>query len=127
MSAIVDKKTLTLEELAILEIELSNKAKKNDIAWALWASLSFFGAHRFYTENYSYASAMFLTSFFPLIAIIILLYLGLTDGSLFVVALSLLAASVIWSWIDAYFLNKIIEDLNHDIEIDILKKIKGTN
>lgn len=119
---------LTLEELAILESEMIKKRKNKEAAWGLWAGLSFFGAHRFYTENYGYASAMLLTSIIPIIALIIMPYT--TDLENFStrfflgVFITLLVGSVIWSWIDAFFLNKRMDELNDQIERSILDNIK---
>ncbi|WP_312114269.1 TM2 domain-containing protein [Brevibacillus reuszeri] len=122
------KMDLTLEELAILESEMIKKRKNKEAAWGLWAGLSFFGAHRFYTENYGYASAMLLTSIIPIIALIIMPYT--TDLENFStrfflgVFITLLVGSVIWSWIDAFFLNKRMDELNDQIERSILDNIK---
>ncbi|CAH2714054.1 hypothetical protein BACCIP111895_01208 [Neobacillus rhizosphaerae] len=124
----ISKMDLTLEELAVLESEMLKRKKNKEAAWGLWAGMSFFGAHRFYTENYKYASAMLLTSIIPIIAIIIILstveyYNGFTQFfmSIFIF---LLIGSVIWSWIDAFFLNKRIDDLNENAEILILNSIR---
>ncbi|WP_251030258.1 NINE protein [Bacillus sp. ISL-35] len=119
---------LTLEELAVLQSEMMKKKKNKEAAWGLWAGLSFFGAHRFYTENYGYASAMLLTSMIPLIAIITMLstidyFNGLADFMM-MIFIFLLAGSVIWSWIDAFFLNKRIDELNEQAELKILETIR---
>lgn len=127
----LSKLDLTLEELAVLESEMLKKRKNKDAAWGLWAGLSFFGAHRFYTEDYKYASAMLLTSAIPLIAIIIMLfsvnyyYFDYGFNSMFLfLSIFLLAGSVIWSWIDAFFLNRRIDAINDSIESSILKDIR---
>lgn len=121
------KKHLTLEELTILESEMIKKRKNKEAAWGLWAGLSFFGAHRFYTEDYKYASTMLLTSGIPIIAIIIMLssvdfYLGFYQFVLFIF-ITLLVGSLIWSWVDAFFLNKRIESYNDSVEREILNLI----
>lgn len=123
----VSKFDLTIEELAILEAEMLKKKKSKEAAWGLWAGLSFFGAHRFYTENYRYASTMLLTSMIPIIAIMIILvsvefYYGFTEF-LLGFFIFLLCGSVIWSWIDAFFLNKRINDYNDSCENQILRTI----
>jgi len=123
----ISKLELTLEELAVLESEMLKKSKNKEAAWGLWFGLSFFGAHRFYTENYKYASAMLLTSIIPIFAIIIMLlttttYNGFNLFFLFLFIL-FLAGSVIWSWVDAFFLNKRIEELNDNTEHEILLSI----
>lgn len=124
----MSKADLTLEELAVLESEMIKKRKNKEAAWGLWAGLSFFGAHRFYTENYGYASAMLLTSIIPIISIFIMAgttnyYYGFTNF-LMGLFIFLLAGSVIWSWIDAFFLNRRIDDLNEKLENHILMSIK---
>jgi hypothetical protein len=123
----VSKFDLTIEELAILESEMLKKKKNKEAAWGLWAGLSFIGAHRFYTENYRYASAMLLTSMIPIIAIIILLstveyYYSFTMFLLWLFII-LLGGSVIWSWIDAFFLNRRITDYNEVCENQVLQTI----
>lgn len=122
------KMDLTLEELAILESEMLKKRKSKEAAWGLWAGLSFFGAHRFYTENYKYALAMLLTSIIPIISIVfILMTLDLYYGfHLFLLNFFIffLVGSVIWSWIDAFFLNKQVELCNEKAEKLILDSIR---
>ena len=124
----ISKFDLTLEELAVLESEMLKRRKNKEAAWGLWAGLSYFGAHRFYTENYRYASAMLLTSIIPIFAIIIMLfnveyYYGFTRF-LMTLFIFFLVGSFIWSWIDAFFLNKRIDELNDVTEIRILNSIR---
>lgn len=122
------KMELTLEELAILESEMLKKRKNKEAAWGLWAGMSFFGAHRFYTENYTYALAMLLTSIIPIIGIIIMLltadYYHGFNQFLLGIFIFLFAGSLIWSWIDAFFLNKRIEELNEQAETRVLHSIQ---
>ncbi|WP_273129446.1 TM2 domain-containing protein [Metabacillus sp. HB246100] len=124
----ISKRDLTLEELSILQSEMLKRKKNKEAAWGLWAGLSYFGAHRFYTEDYGYASAMLLTSGIPLFAIIIMLStLDFThpfQSFLLVLFILLLAGSLIWSWIDAFYLNKRIETYNELVERDILSSIR---
>ncbi|MCA1032053.1 TM2 domain-containing protein [Bacillus timonensis] len=119
----ISKRDLTLEELAVLESEMRKKQKNKEAAWGLWAGLSFFGAHRFYTEDYGYASAMLSTTFLPLIVLFFVLIDELPFG-LFYPSLFFVIGSVIWSWIDAFFLNNRVDVLNDQIEQNILKNIK---
>ena len=124
----ISKFDLTLEELAVLESEMLKRRKNKEAAWGLWAGLSYFGAHRFYTENYRHASAMLLTSIIPIFAIIIMLfnveyYYGFTRF-LMTLFIFFLVGSFIWSWIDAFFLNKRIDELNDVTEIRILNSIR---
>jgi TM2 domain-containing membrane protein YozV len=117
------KRDLTLEELACLESEMLKRRKNKDIAWGLWAGLSFFGAHRFYTGDFQYASIMLLTTFLPLFFLIISAFIG-ASKIILIPAILLLIGSVIWSWIDAFFLSQRIIDLNDGIEQAILKDIR---
>ncbi|WP_246942721.1 NINE protein [Bacillus pinisoli] len=120
-----EKKQLTLEELGILESEMFKKSKSKEAAWGLWAGLSFFGAHRFYTEDFKIGSIMLCTTVFPLFLFCLVLYYSLSDF-LFYLSLFFIISSVIWSWIDAFFLNKRIDSLNDEIERKILITIKKT-
>jgi TM2 domain-containing membrane protein YozV len=116
------KRQLTLEQLAFLESEMRKREKNKDAAWGLWAGLSFFGAHRFYSEDYGYATAMLLTTVIPLIGLILLFFNNAVD-SVFYLCLAFVIGSVIWSWIDAFFLNSRILKLNEEIEQEIIKNI----
>lgn len=116
------KKDLTVEELGFLESEMLKNRKSKEAAWGLWVGLSFFGAHRFYTENYMYASAMFITTFLPLLVIIILLFNNIYNF-LMGFSLFLIIGSVIWSWVDAFFLNSRVNEFNNDIELKIVNNI----
>jgi TM2 domain-containing membrane protein YozV len=117
------KRQLTLEQLAFLESEMRKNEKNKDAAWGLWAGLSFFGAHRFYTEDYGYATAMLLTTIIPLIGLIILLFND-AFNSLFYICLAFVIGSVIWSWIDAFFLNSRVAKINDEIEQNIITSIQ---
>jgi hypothetical protein len=122
------KRSFTIEELGLLESEMLKKRRSKEAAWGLWAGLSFFGAHRFYTGNHLYASIMLTTSALPIVIIFLLAtFTSLTGINLFFFWLSigLLAGSVVWSWIDALFLNQRIEEVNQAQELQIIEKIKA--
>jgi len=59
--------------------------------------------------------------------VLLSLYTDLQGFSLimFWVSIGLLAGSVIWSWIDAFFLNKRIENFNQTVEQEIIHRIKN--
>ncbi|MBP0723671.1 TM2 domain-containing protein [Bacillus sp. RG28] len=124
----ISKMDLTLEELAVLESEMLKKKKSKEAAWGLWAVLHFIGGHRFYTENYKYATAMLLTTIIPFFAIITLFYtveyFNLFTEILMYIFIILLIGSVIWTWIDAFYLNKRIDTLNENTENLILDAIR---
>ena len=115
----LNKSKLTLEQYAFLETEMLIRRKNKEAAWGLWAGLSFFGAHRFYTEDYKIGSAMLLTTIIPL-SYLILVYMQLLSDVLFIPALFFLFGSVLWSWIDAFFLNHRIDSINRETENEII-------
>ncbi|MDP5276005.1 NINE protein [Chengkuizengella axinellae] len=123
MNQKLKKKDLTLEELAFLESEMLKKLKSKEAAWGLWAGLSFFGAHRFFTEDYVYASLMLTTTMIPLFTLIILVSTNTTSGILIGFSLFFLSGSIVWSWIDAFFLNSRIAKLNDNMEQTVLIEI----
>jgi hypothetical protein len=120
----LSKTDLALEELAYLESEMLKKSKSKEAAWGLWAGLSFFGAHRFFTEEYKYATAMLATTLIPLAVLIFMFSTFYYDEPLFYLSLFFLIGSVIWSWIDAFFLNRRVIQLNESIEQVILGQIQ---
>lgn len=115
----LNKSKLTLEQYAFLETEMLIRRKNKEAAWGLWAGLSFFGAHRFYTEDYKIGSAMLLTTIIP-VSYLILVYMQLLSDVLFIPALFFLFGSVLWSWIDAFFLNDRIDSINRETENEII-------
>lgn len=116
------KQKLTLEELTVFQSDLLNRRKNREAAWGLWAGLSIFGAHRFFTEDYKYASIMLSTTLLPIIGLIIMLFSAYSSFLMYFFSF-LLAGSVIWSWIDAFFLNRRIDTLNEKLEYEVLKNI----
>lgn len=122
------KTDLTLTELQWMDIETRKRGRSRDTLWALWALLSYFGAHRYYVGDYGYATAMFLTSFVPMVGIVIQLVVSdmdtVTDGVLIWFFVFWLGASVLWSWIDAFFVNARIERFNEDVEQEVLQEIE---
>lgn len=102
--------------------------KSKEVAWGLWTGLHFLGAHRYYTNNHVYASIMLATGLIPTIAIFLLtIYTDLEGFNLFLFwfFLIMLACSFLWGWVDAFFLNKRIEEINREQERKIINKIKG--
>lgn len=121
------KTDLTLTELQTLDMELRKRGRSRDTLWALWGLLSYFGAHRYYVGDNGYATAMFATSFVPMVGIAIQFILGPTDSvtntALFWFFVFWLGASVLWSWIDAFFVNGRIERFNEETEQEILAEL----
>ncbi|RKZ18014.1 hypothetical protein DRQ53_01765 [bacterium] len=121
------KSDLTLTELQRLDMELRKRGRSRDTLWALWGLLSYFGAHRYYVGDNGYATAMFATSFVPMIGIAIqFMFLpadSVTAGVLFWVFVFWLGASVLWSWIDAFFVNGRVERFNDEAETQIIAEI----
>jgi len=121
------KTDLTLTELQRLDMELRKRGRSRDTLWALWGFLSYFGAHRYYVGDHGYATAMFLTSFVPMVGIAVQLLTGGWEGTggaaLFWFFVFWLGASLIWSWIDAFFVNGRVERFNDELEEMILYEI----
>jgi hypothetical protein len=121
------KTDLTLTELQLLDLEIHKLGRSRDTLWALWGLLSYFGAHRYYIGDNGYATAMFATSFVPMVGIAIQFIVSpmksTVDGALFWFFVFWLGASVLWSWIDAFFVNGRIERFNNELEESILDQI----
>ena len=121
------KSDLTLTELQALDLEMRKRGRSRDTLWALWALLSYFGAHRYYVGDNGYATAMFATSFVPMVGIVFQLIFTSMDGvashALLWFFIFWLCASVLWSWIDAFFVNRRIERFNEEVERQILTEI----
>ena len=92
------KQDLTGEQLAMVESEMSNKRKSKGLAYALWFLLCPLAAHRFYTGNTGYAICMILFGWLTLF---------------------------IWNLIDAFFIGKRVEELNNNIELEIITRVKA--
>lgn len=119
---------LSVRELQSLDMELRRRTRGPEAMWTLWALLSYFGAHRYYLGDYGYATAMFLTSFLPMVGLLVLVLLvedidGGDTQALFWFFVFWLAASVLWSWIDAFFINRRIERLNDEAGHRVLEEI----
>lgn len=121
------KTDLTLTELQLLDLEMRKLGRSRDTLWALWGLLSYFGAHRYYIGDNGYATAMFATSFVPMVGIAIQFVVSpmksTASSALFWFFVFWLGASVLWSWIDAFFVNGRIERFNQELEESILAQI----
>jgi len=121
------KSDLTLTELQRLDLELRNRGRSRDTLWALWGLLSYFGAHRYYVGDFGYATAMFATSFVPMVGLAIQLIYSdmetLSSTMLFWFFVFWLGASVLWSWIDAFFVNGRVERFNAEVEREIIDEL----
>ena len=121
------KTDLTLTELQLLDIELRKRGRSRDTLWALWGLLSYFGAHRYYVGDNGYATAMFATSFVPMVGLAVQFIMKpseeVVSGFLFWFFVFWLGASVLWSWIDAFFVNGRVERFNASMEEAILEEI----
>ena len=92
------KQDLTGEQLAMIESEMNNKRKSKGIAYALWFFLCTLGGHRFYTGNTGYAICMILFGWLTLF---------------------------LWNLIDVFFIGKRIDELNNQMELEIITKVKA--
>lgn len=91
------KKNLTNDQLILLESEMNKKRKSKTPAWLLWVFTGGIGGHRYYLGDIGYAVAMTFLNW---------------------------ATLGIWSLIDAFLINRRIEQKNEQIELDILSMIK---
>lgn len=124
------KKDLSLRELQYLDLEMRKRGKSRESMWALWAFLSYFGAHRYFLGDFGYATAMFLTSFLPMVGVLVISLMDLDLGSglprvLFFFFIFWLGASVLWSWIDSFFINARFDSLEQRIEAEIIDQIRS--
>lgn len=83
------------QELLILQSELDKKGKSKTPAWLLWLFTGGIGGHRYYMGDIGYAVAMTLT----------------------------LGGLGIWSLIDAFLINGVIDKKNEEVERDVMVKL----
>lgn len=91
------KQGMTGEQLAMIQSEVNNKQKSVGIAYALWWFTGVFGGHRFYAGSIGVGIGMLLT------------FGGLG----------------IWALIDAFFIGKVINQYNENIEMQAINTIKA--
>ena len=94
--SLIQKQSLTTEELQMLTSEMMKKQKSAGTTWILWFFTAGLGGHRFYLGKTGTAVAMLLT----------------------------LGGLGIWAFIDLFLLNGMIRDTNEKIENDILSEIR---
>lgn len=92
------KQNLTEQQLLMVSSEMNNQQKSKGVAYALWAFLGYFGAHRFYSGDTGYAVCMLLFGWLTLF---------------------------IWPVFDVFFIGKAIEKRNEELEIKIIGTIKA--
>lgn len=95
MTNIYNKQNLSPQELLILQSELDKKGKSKTPAWLLWLFTGGIGGHRYYMGDIGYAVAMTLT----------------------------LGGLGIWSLIDAFLINSVIDKKNEEVERDVMVKL----
>lgn len=95
MTNIYNKQNLSPQELLILQSELDKKGKSKTPAWLLWLFTGGIGGHRYYMGDIGYAVAMTLT----------------------------LGGLGIWSLIDAFLINGVIDKKNEEVERDVMVKL----
>jgi TM2 domain-containing membrane protein YozV len=99
MSSLLQKQSLTTEELQLLASEMSKKQKSGGIAWILWLFAGGLGGHRFYLGKIGTGVAMLFT----------------------------LGGLGIWAFIDLFLLQGMIRDTNEKIENEIISEIRVIN
>jgi TM2 domain-containing membrane protein YozV len=98
MNNLMMKQGLNGQQLAMVESEMNNKRKSKGIAYALWFFLATVGGHRFYTGNIGYAICMILFGW---------------------------ATLFIWNLVDVFFIGKRIDQLNNEMEMEIITKVRA--
>ena len=125
--AMLRKSDLTLTELQRLDIDMKSRTRSRETLWALWAFLSYFGAHRYYVGDFGLGFAMFVTSVVPMIGIGIQVAATDMDSvpqtALLYFFIFWLAASLVWSWVDAFFVDRRVDGFNRQVETQILNEI----
>ncbi len=96
MSSLIQKQSLTGEQLQLLASEMTKKQKSSGTAWILWIFTAGLGGHRFYLGRIGSGVAMMLT----------------------------LGGLGIWAFIDLFLLSGMIRETNERIENDIISEIR---
>ena len=91
------KQDLSSHQLAVLNSELEAHKKSPLIAYLLWFFFGGLGAHRYYLGNIGMGIAMTLT----------------------------LGGLGIWAFIDVFFINGRLKEINQQTESDLIMKIKA--
>ncbi|TRZ36512.1 TM2 domain-containing protein [Niallia circulans] len=99
MQNIYAKQDLTSQELQLLASEMDRKKKSTATTWILWLFLGNIGAHRYYLGKIGTGVAMTLT----------------------------LGCFGIWTLIDIFLNNGMINKKNTEIESDIISELKLMN
>lgn len=89
------KRDLTAEQLAMVQSEVSSKAKSKGIAYALWWFTGGIGGHRYYAGDIGMGIGMTLT----------------------------LGGFGIWTLIDAFLIGKRIEQKNEELEYKVIQQV----
>lgn len=97
MQNILIKNELNGEQLAILQGEMSKKAKSKTLVYVFWFFLGILGGHRFYLGDTGRGVAMLLT----------------------------LGGLGIWTLIDVFFIGKRCEEKNEALELETIQQIKA--
>jgi TM2 domain-containing membrane protein YozV len=96
MNSILKKQGLTVEQLSMIESEVTRNAKNPTLAYVLWFFTGGLGGHRYYLGNIGIAIAMTLT----------------------------LGGLGIWALIDVFFIGGAIKNHNDQIENEAIEKVK---
>ncbi|UJF33459.1 TM2 domain-containing protein [Paenibacillus hexagrammi] len=99
MSSLLQKQSLTTEQLQLLASEMSKKQKSSGVAWLLWFFTGGIGGHRFYLGKTGTGVAMLLT----------------------------LGGLGFWTLIDLFLLSGMIRDTNDRIENEVISELRLIN
>ncbi|MFE7063681.1 TM2 domain-containing protein [Sutcliffiella sp. NPDC057660] len=97
MSNILEKQSLSAQQLALVQSEMDKKKKSKTLGYLLWWFTGTFAGHRFYVGDTGYAVCMLLFGIFTLF---------------------------IWNFVDVFFIGRRMELKNDEIERNIIQKVK---
>lgn len=97
MSNILEKQSLSAQQLALVQSEMDKKKKSKTLGYLLWWFTGTFAGHRFYVGDTGYAVCMLLFGILTLF---------------------------IWNFLDVFFIGRRMELKNDEIERNIIQKVK---
>ncbi|HKK72238.1 MAG TPA: TM2 domain-containing protein [Candidatus Krumholzibacteria bacterium] len=126
MKVTMRKEDLSRRELLRFELESREGLPTPEVTWMLWVFFSAFGAHRFHLGDAKHGAAILLGTVgavvWGIVALIESTRTGVGAGSL-AGAFVLFVVSVVWSWVDALFINRRLRSIRWKREEQTLKAI----
>ena len=126
---LIEKQSLTSQELLLLQGELESRKKSRMVAWLMWLFLGTIGGHRYYLgdRKRGIAFTLFWLLMFALGISLALSARTLTE-QLFYAPMAMfmfLSVPAFLALIDAFFINGRVDYRNRQIERELIRKIKA--